>query len=216
VTHAAPSRHYGPARYHNSQTCQRLHWSYYIRRRHPARSVITSLVIHIMLKQLATAALLVSVAKASASMKALVYRGSTVCEGCPESVAELLENSPWKFDVTFAGPNEDVDVTEKSLADVRVFAFPGGPGTLECPAFTLWRLTRQICGRRTSNAKAIRSSCKTSYPMVVTTWASVSGRILPVRASSALIQALACCPKGCPQVQRYSKTTRRLTPPRIP
>lgn len=60
--------------------------------------------------------------------KALVYRGPAVCEGCPESVADLLKDSPWNFTVSFAGPNEDIDVTEKSLKDVQVFAFPGGPG----------------------------------------------------------------------------------------
>jgi hypothetical protein len=82
-----------------------------------------------MLKHfLAVALLAFSETAGAASMKALVYRGSTVCDGCPESVAELLENSPWGFDVTFAGPDEDVDVTKESLANVQVFAFPGGPG----------------------------------------------------------------------------------------
>lgn len=76
-------------------------------------------------------AFLIAIAEALAEArpKALVYRGPAVSEGCPESVADLLENSPWNFTVAFAGPDEDIDVTEKSLKDVQVFAFPGGPGT---------------------------------------------------------------------------------------
>lgn len=61
-------------------------------------------------------------------MKALVYRGPVVCDGCPEAVAELLQQSPWKFSIAFAGPDEEVDVTTQSLREVQVFAFPGGPG----------------------------------------------------------------------------------------
>ncbi|OAG00665.1 uncharacterized protein CC84DRAFT_1168725, partial [Paraphaeosphaeria sporulosa] len=41
----------------------------------------------------------------------------------------MLENSPARFDVNFAGP-KDSDVDEDSLKDVKVFTFPGGPGKL--------------------------------------------------------------------------------------
>ncbi|KAF5011291.1 hypothetical protein FDECE_2591 [Fusarium decemcellulare] len=59
--------------------------------------------------------------------KALVYRGPAVCEGCAEAVGELLESSPWKFHVTYVGPDEDVDVDKKSLEGVQVYAHGGGP-----------------------------------------------------------------------------------------
>lgn len=60
--------------------------------------------------------------------KALVYRGSAACDGCPESVAHLLRTSPSNYEVTYAGPKEKVDITEESLSQVDVFAVPGGPG----------------------------------------------------------------------------------------
>ena len=58
--------------------------------------------------------------------KALVYRGPASCEGCPEAVAELLESSPLKFQVSFAGPTEDIDIDEHTLKGVQVYAHPGG------------------------------------------------------------------------------------------
>ena len=69
---------------------------------------------------------------ASAAPKALVYRGPAVCTGCAEAVGHLLETSSFKFAVTYAGPNETVDVTSESLAGVQVYAHGGGPGSC-CP-----------------------------------------------------------------------------------
>lgn len=63
-----------------------------------------------------------------ADMKALVYRGPAACDGCPEAVAALLKTSPSKFSVTFAGPNEDVDITPESLSKVDVYTQAGGGG----------------------------------------------------------------------------------------
>ncbi|KAM5381878.1 hypothetical protein ACJZ2D_002868 [Fusarium nematophilum] len=63
------------------------------------------------------AALMAAVTE-GARLNALVYRGPAACEGCPEAVAELLESSPWKFNVAFAGPEEDIDVDEHSLKDL--------------------------------------------------------------------------------------------------
>jgi hypothetical protein len=61
--------------------------------------------------------------------KALVYRDSpdVTCEDCPETIAQLLESSPARFHVLFAGP-KDVKVDSHSLSDITLFAFPGGPG----------------------------------------------------------------------------------------
>ncbi|KAJ4325185.1 hypothetical protein N0V84_003567 [Fusarium piperis] len=63
--------------------------------------------------------------------KALVYRGPASCQGCPEAVAELLESSSLKFQVSFAGPTEDIDINEQTLKGVQVYAHPGGGDDLE-------------------------------------------------------------------------------------
>lgn len=39
----------------------------------------------------------------------------------------LLETSPWNFKVSYAGSEEDIDVTEETLKGVAVHAQPGGP-----------------------------------------------------------------------------------------
>ena len=59
-------------------------------------------------------------------MKALVYRGPATLPGCPEAVAELLSASRWGFDVQFAGPDEDVDVTPAVLESAVLYSQPGG------------------------------------------------------------------------------------------
>jgi hypothetical protein len=59
---------------------------------------------------------------------ALVYRGDAVCDDCSDAVAALLEKSPRRFNVTFCGPDEDVDLSPDLLAQAAVYAFPGGPG----------------------------------------------------------------------------------------
>ncbi|KAJ5807735.1 hypothetical protein N7474_009004 [Penicillium riverlandense] len=58
--------------------------------------------------------------------KAMVYRGPAACNGCPESVAELLRSSSSHFDVQYAGPNEKIDINEGSLQEVQLYAQPGG------------------------------------------------------------------------------------------
>ena len=63
----------------------------------------------------------------SSRPKALIYRGPAACNGCPESVAHLLKSSSYKFEVTYAGPKEKVDIDESSLDKVDIVAFPGGP-----------------------------------------------------------------------------------------
>jgi hypothetical protein len=60
--------------------------------------------------------------------QALVYRGPAACDGCPEAVAHLLRTSPSQFNVTFVGPNEDVDITNQSLGQADAYCQPGGGG----------------------------------------------------------------------------------------
>jgi glutamine amidotransferase-like uncharacterized protein len=61
---------------------------------------------------------------------ALVYRGPASVEGCPEAIADLLAESPWRFDVRYTGPREDLPLTAATLAGATVYAQPGG-GTLK-------------------------------------------------------------------------------------
>lgn len=59
---------------------------------------------------------------------ALIYRGKTACDGCPESVGDLLQAVYPDLVVTYAGPGEDVQINATTLANVDVFAQGGGPG----------------------------------------------------------------------------------------
>ena len=60
--------------------------------------------------------------------RALVYRGPAACDGCPEAVGKLLESSPSKFQVTYAGPHEDIQISADTLSQADVYAHPGGGG----------------------------------------------------------------------------------------
>lgn len=62
------------------------------------------------------------------SLKALIYRGPAACDGCPESVAALLQSSASNFDIEYAGPHEKIDINAESLSDVDLFVQPGGGG----------------------------------------------------------------------------------------
>ncbi|KAK4502095.1 hypothetical protein PRZ48_007906 [Zasmidium cellare] len=62
----------------------------------------------------------------SPELQAYVYRGPASCDGCPESVADLLESSPTKINVTYVGPDEDVDITAQTLCRADIYAHPGG------------------------------------------------------------------------------------------
>ena len=66
---------------------------------------------------------------AAKQYRALVHRGPGDCKGCPEAVGWLLESSDYKFQVTYAGVAEDVQITAESLGRVDVYAHGGGPGT---------------------------------------------------------------------------------------
>ncbi|QUC23379.1 uncharacterized protein UV8b_07620 [Ustilaginoidea virens] len=59
--------------------------------------------------------------------RALVYRGPAGHHDLSKAVAQLLESSPRRFEVQYAGPNESVDVTRESLSHVQLYAQPGGP-----------------------------------------------------------------------------------------
>lgn len=66
---------------------------------------------------------------AAKQYRALVHRGPGDCKGCPEAVGWLLQSSDYKFQVTYAGVAEDVQITAESLGRVDVYAHGGGPGT---------------------------------------------------------------------------------------
>lgn len=69
-------------------------------------------------------------------LNAMIYRGTSGCEGCSESVQVLLESAYPDINVTFAGPDEDVQINAESLRQVDIFVQPGGPGTYRS-AFTI-------------------------------------------------------------------------------
>ncbi|CZT22199.1 uncharacterized protein RCC_08068 [Ramularia collo-cygni] len=60
-------------------------------------------------------------------VRALVYRGPTACDGCPESLRDLLVATIPNIKVEFAGPKEKVKINAKSLKGVNILAQPGGP-----------------------------------------------------------------------------------------
>ncbi|MEV1330374.1 BPL-N domain-containing protein [Micromonospora costi] len=57
---------------------------------------------------------------------ALVYRGPATLPGCPEAVAALLKSSRWGFDVRYVGPDEDLPLNRRTLAEAALYAQPGG------------------------------------------------------------------------------------------
>ncbi|KAL4731478.1 hypothetical protein ACLX1H_000446 [Fusarium chlamydosporum] len=59
--------------------------------------------------------------------KAVVYRGPASSPGCPEAIGALLESSPSHFKVIYAGPKEQVDVTDETLEGASIYAHGGGP-----------------------------------------------------------------------------------------
>jgi glutamine amidotransferase-like uncharacterized protein len=54
---------------------------------------------------------------------ALIYRGPASCNGCSETVAELLKN---EYEIIYAGPKEKVDVNEVTLSTAKLYVQPGG------------------------------------------------------------------------------------------
>ena len=60
---------------------------------------------------------------------AMIYRGKTACDGCPESIGELLKGVYPDIKVTYAGPDESTEINADTLRNVDVFAQGGGPGT---------------------------------------------------------------------------------------
>lgn len=73
--------------------------------------------------------------------KALVYRSEgTICDGCAEAVAQLLETSPSNFSTAYCGPDEDIKLSKDALSKVDVFAVGGGPGE-----DLQWTAIRAVC-----------------------------------------------------------------------
>lgn len=61
-------------------------------------------------------------------LHAMIYRGKQASEGCPESVGELLNSTYPNIQLTYAGPDEAVQINAETLGRVDIFAQPGGPG----------------------------------------------------------------------------------------
>lgn len=59
---------------------------------------------------------------------AMIYRGKTACEDCPEAVGELLKGIYPNIIIIYAGPSEDTQINATTLSDVDVFAQGGGDG----------------------------------------------------------------------------------------
>lgn len=62
------------------------------------------------------------------TLNVMIYRGKNACKGCPESIEDLLEVAYPDANVTYAGPNEEVQINADTLSGVDVFAYGGGPG----------------------------------------------------------------------------------------
>jgi glutamine amidotransferase-like uncharacterized protein len=62
---------------------------------------------------------------------ALVYRGGAGCDGCSESVAEMLQASKFHFRITYVGETEAQPISDDILAKATVYAQPGGDGSVE-------------------------------------------------------------------------------------
>ncbi len=61
---------------------------------------------------------------------AVVYRGPAGCPGCSEAVAALLRRAPQGFAVSYIGPREKRKLTRANLRGVRLYAQPGGDGSV--------------------------------------------------------------------------------------
>ena len=66
--------------------------------------------------------------------KALVYRGPAGCEGCAETLAERLSQTPLGMDVAFIGPDEKIPLEASALAGVALYAQPGGGDDISAAA----------------------------------------------------------------------------------
>ncbi|MFJ9692522.1 hypothetical protein [Kitasatospora sp. NPDC101183] len=70
---------------------------------------------------------------------ALVYRGESACEGCPEAAADMLGRDG--FEVRFVGADEQVRFGPRALEGVALYVQPGGTNGQEVNA--AWRLLRR-------------------------------------------------------------------------
>ena len=70
----------------------------------------------------------------SGARKALVYRGPAGCEGCAETLAERLSQSPLGMDVAFIGPDEKIPLEASALSEVALYAQPGGGDDISAAA----------------------------------------------------------------------------------
>lgn len=64
--------------------------------------------------------------RTSVPSSAMIYRGASTCEDCPETVGRLLKEIYPKINIIFAGPDEDTQINAATLKNVDVFAQGGG------------------------------------------------------------------------------------------
>ncbi|PWN92296.1 hypothetical protein FA10DRAFT_89483 [Acaromyces ingoldii] len=75
---------------------------------------------------------------------AAVYRGPIACDGCSESVAELLRKSPANFRVHYLGPTETHDINAQTLNHLDLFAWPGGGDDQDADYLKVAHYTKEI------------------------------------------------------------------------
>ncbi|QIS17274.1 BPL-N domain-containing protein [Nocardia terpenica] len=92
---------------------------------------------------------------------ALVYRGPASLPGCPESVAGMLADSPWNFDIHFVGPAENLSLSAETLSLAALYAQPGG-GELE-PAYKKLRAHRDDIRRFVHDGGGYLGFCLGGY-----------------------------------------------------
>jgi hypothetical protein len=80
--------------------------------------------------------------------RAMIYRGKSSCEGCPDSVQALLETAYPTINATFAGPDEDIKINAENLRQVDIFVQAWRPRyvPLHMSSQSEWLLFRCLCG----------------------------------------------------------------------
>jgi hypothetical protein len=85
------------------------------------------------MRLIGAAKLLLVLPPVAAVKTAVVYRGSTTCADCSESVGRLLKNSPHHFEIKYAGSGEAVALSPELLSQADLYTYPGGPAQFSEP-----------------------------------------------------------------------------------
>ncbi|PYF69969.1 BPL-N domain-containing protein [Pedobacter nutrimenti] len=60
------------------------------------------------------------------TLRVAVYRGAASCDRCSRTVKSAIEKMGVKFRIDFVGPNEQIDITTKTLSRYDIYVQPGG------------------------------------------------------------------------------------------